>query len=119
MGVNDLGRPQYQPLLDQYLGKLAQPWHNVDSKWSYTLSRGKFQRGATLSVEIKNLFNRKNSQIINPITGRAYEYGDDVPNEWRDPRPEYNGPQEFGLDPRNPARYQAPRQILYGITFKL
>lgn len=119
IGVNDLGRPQYQPLIDQYLAKLAQPWHNFDSKWSYTLSRGKYQRGATLSVEIKNVFNRKNAQIINPITGRAYEYGDDVPNEWRDPRPEYNGPQEFGLDPRNPARYQAPRQILYGITFKL
>jgi hypothetical protein len=114
-----LGRPQYTPLIDQYLQALAQPWHNWDSKWSYTIIQGKRQRGITLSAEIKNIFNRRNSQIINPITGRAYEYGDDVPNEWRDPRPEYNGPQERGLDPRDPARYQAPRQILYGITFKL
>jgi len=118
-GTNDLGRPQYTPLIDQYLQALAQPWHNWDSKWSYTIIQGKRQRGITLSAEIKNIFNRRNSQIINPITGRAYEYGDDVPNEWRDPRPEYNGPQERGLDPRDPARYQAPRQILYGITFKL
>ena len=118
-GVNDLGRPQYRPLIDQYLSAKAQSWHNWDSKWSYTLARGAFSRGITLSVEVKNLFNRKNAQIINPITGRAYAYGDDVPNEWRDPRPEFNGPQESGLDPRDPSRYQAPRQIFYGITFKL
>ena len=39
-------------------------------------------------------------------------------NNWRDPRPQYNGPQESGLDPRNPARYLAPRQLLWGIAFK-
>ncbi|CAI8323224.1 MAG: TonB-dependent receptor SusC [Owenweeksia sp. TMED14] len=119
IGTNDLGRPQYRPLIEQYLSKLAAPWFNWDSKWSYTLLVGKRNKGVTLSLEIKNIFNRLNSQIINPITGKAYVFGDDVPNEWRDPRPEYNGPQESGLDPRNPARYQSPRQILYGLTFKI
>jgi len=118
-GTNDLGRPQYRPLIDQYLSKIANPWLNWDTKWSYTLLGGKRSKGITFSLEIRNIFNRFNSQIINPITGKAYEYGDDVPNEWRDPRPEFNGPQESGLDPRNPARYQAPRQILYGLTFKI
>ena len=119
IGTNDLGRPQYRPLIDQYLSKIANPWLNWDTKWSYTLLGGKRSKGITFSLEIRNIFNRFNSQIINPITGKAYEYGDDVPNEWRDPRPEFNGPQESGLDPRNPARYQAPRQILYGLTFKI
>jgi hypothetical protein len=67
-------------------------------------------------MEIRNITNAKNAQIINAVTGRAYEYGDDVPITWRDPR--YNGPQEEGVDPRNPARYLAPRQILYGLEFR-
>ena len=58
----------------------------------------------------------KNAQIINPITGRAYEQGDNVPNEWRDPR--FIGPEESGTPPNDPSRYQAPRQILYGVSFK-
>ena len=49
---------------------------------------------------------------------RKYEYGDDVPLTWRDPRPEFNGPQETGTDPRNPARYSAPTQLLAGIQIK-
>lgn len=58
----------------------------------------------------------KNAQRINPVTGRGYEPGDDVPNEWRDPR--FIGPEENGVPPDDPARYQAPRQILYGLSFK-
>ena len=90
---------------------------SIDLKLSYNLPLGfKGGRGASISMEIRNLTNAKNSQIINPVTGRAYEFGDDVPLTWRDPR--YNGPQESGVDPRNPARYLAPRQILYGIEFR-
>ncbi len=47
--------------------------------------------------------------------GYAYEYGDNVPITWRDPRPEFNGPQESGVDPRNPARYSAPIQCFIGM----
>jgi outer membrane receptor protein involved in Fe transport len=115
--VNELGRPIYEPLVDQYLQNQADPWHNFDLKLTYNLPLGlKKGKGISLSIEIRNLTNAKNSQIINPVTGRAYEFGDNVPLTWRDPR--YNGPQESGLDPRNPARYLAPRQILYGLEFR-
>lgn len=115
--VNELGRPVYEPIIDQFLANQATPWHNLDLKLRYNLPLGlKSGRGISFSMEIRNLTNAKNSQIINPVTGRAYEFGDDVPLTWRDPR--YNGPQESGLDPRNPARYLAPRQILYGIEFR-
>ncbi len=115
--VNELGRPIYEPLVDQFLENQASPWHNVDMKLTYNLPLGlKMGKGVSISMEIRNLTNAKNAQIINPVTGRAYEFGDDVPINWRDPR--YNGPQESGVDPRNPARYLAPRQILYGIEFR-
>ncbi len=115
--TNELGRPIYESLVDQYLQAQADPWNNFDLKLTYTLPLSlKAGKGVSISMEVRNLFNAKNSQIINPVTGRAYEYGDDVPIGWRDPR--YNGPQENGEDPRNPARYLAPRQILYGIEFR-
>ncbi|KFD38649.1 TonB-dependent receptor [Schleiferia thermophila] len=110
-------RPLFMPENDKFLSRLATPWHNVDLKISYDYFITKFT-GLTFSIEMRNALNNKNAQIINPVTGRAYEFGDDVPNDWRDPRPEFNGPQERGLDPRNPARYLPPRQMLYGITFR-
>ncbi|HCQ17318.1 MAG: TonB-dependent receptor [Owenweeksia sp.] len=119
VGSNDLNRPEYEEQTDRYLEETADNWHNFDLKLTYTIPLGlKNGKGISLSVEIRNLLNNKNSQIINPVTGRAYQYGDDVPLTWRDPRPEYNGPQETGTDPRNPARYLAPRQVLYGLAFR-
>ncbi|MEQ8624022.1 MAG: TonB-dependent receptor [Vicingaceae bacterium] len=116
-GVNDLGRPLFVQLDDQYLEEKAKPWIQSNLKISKNIwfSDNK-KTGMTLSIEIRNLLNIKNSQIINPITGKAYEEGDDVPNEWRDPR--YLGPGEGGVPPDNPARFLAPRQVLYGIAFK-
>jgi len=115
--INELGRPIYEEIVDQYLQAKAKPWHNFDLKLSYNLPLGfKNGKGISLSMEVRNLTNARNSQIINPVTGRAYEFGDDVPITWRDPR--YNGPQEAGVDPRNPARYLAPRQILFGLEFR-
>jgi len=116
-GVNDQGRTQYEPILDQYLQGQGTPWNIVDLKLSYKLPLGfKGEKGLVLSLEVRNLMDAKNAQIINPVTGRAYEYGDPVPLSWRDPR--FNGPQERGVDPRNPARYLQPRQILYGLQFR-
>ncbi|PTM05011.1 MAG: TonB-dependent receptor [Bacteroidetes bacterium] len=117
ISTNELGRPIYEEIVDQYLQEKANPWNNFDLKLSYNIPLGlKKGKGVSISMEIRNLTNAKNSQIINPVTGRAYEFGDDVPITWRDPR--YNGPQEAGVDPRNPARYLAPRQILYGLEFR-
>lgn len=118
VGANDLGRPEYEVQTDRYLEETADNWHRFDLKLSYRIPVSlKLGKGISISMEIRNLLNAQNSQIINPVTGRAYEYGDDVPLTWRDPRPQFNGPQEQGVDPRNPARYLAPRQILYGIAF--
>jgi outer membrane receptor protein involved in Fe transport len=114
-GYNDLGRPQYVSDLNNFLGERATPWFNTDLKLSKTIA--KKGKGFTLSVEVRNMLNNKNAQIINPVTGRAWEQGDDVPNDWRDER--YLGPEESGLPPNNPARYLPPRQILFGVEFRL
>ncbi len=116
-GTNDLGRPLFVRLDDQFLQEISEPWIQSDLKISKNIWLDKKQEtGLTLSIEIRNLLNYQNSMIINPITGRAWEPGDDVPNEWRDPR--YIGPQERGTPPNNPARYLSPRQILYGVAFR-
>jgi len=114
---NELNRPIYEEITSAYLTETAKPWHNFDLKLSYIVPLGfKNGKGISLSVEVRNLLNAKNSQIINPVTGEAYEYGDDVPSDWFDPR--FNNPFQSGTDPRNPARYLPPRQILYGIAFR-
>ncbi len=118
IGENDLGRPEFEIQNDRYLQENASPWVNFDLKLSYDWKFIKEKGGVVFTVEVRNLLDNKNAQIINPITGRAYEYVDDVPNTLRDPRPQFNGPQERGVDPRDPARYLAPRQILYGIAFR-
>ena len=116
VGVNDLGRPLYQIQEDKFLSKTGKAWINGDLKLSKDIFFKDRESGITLSFEIRNLFNNKNAQIINPITGEGYEPGDDVPNEWRDPR--FIGPEESGVPPNDPARYLPPRQILYGIAFR-
>lgn len=116
-GVNTIGRPQYITLDDQFLQGQATAWFNSDLKISKNIWLSKAKKtGLVLSVEVRNLLNMKNAQIINPVTGRAYEEGDNVPNEWRDPR--FIGPEENGTPPDDPSRYRAPRQILYGVSFK-
>ncbi len=116
-GVNDLGRPLYASQPDQYLEKVGSNWWNTDLKISKDFYFNKKSRsGITLSIEVRNLLDNKNAQILNPVTGRAYENGDNVTESFRDPR--YLGPQENGAVPNNPARYLAPRQVLYGIAFK-
>ncbi len=114
---NELGRPLYEEITSANLSEVADPWHNFDLKVTYNIPLGlSGGRGVSLSIEVRNLLDARNSQIINPVTGRAYEFGDDVPSDWLDPR--FNNPAQSGTDPRNPARYLAPRQILYGLAFR-
>lgn len=116
-GYNDLGRPLYRELNDKYLQSRAKPWYNTDIKINRTFrTSNQNANGITVSFEIRNVFNNQNPQIINPITGDAYNTGDDVPNDWRDER--YIGPLESGVPPTNPARYLAPRQLLVGLRFR-
>ncbi len=117
VGTNTLGRPIYEPDLDQYLAKSGKAWFNADLKLSYQVAMKKNKKsGLIFSFEIRNVFNNKNAQTINPITGRGYEPGDDVTDQYRDER--YLGPEENGALPNDPARYLAPRQFFYGISFR-
>ncbi|NCG28967.1 MAG: hypothetical protein GWP27_00710, partial [Bacteroidetes bacterium] len=87
----------------------------VDFKLSRDIVTKK-NRGVSLSIAIKNVFNNRNSQIINPVPGMAYEVGDPVPESWRDLA--YPDPLDRSVPPTDPARYTQPRQILYGMSFR-
>ena len=113
-GVSDLGRVKYEQKLNSQNSEIGSAWFWTDLTISRDFYVGRKFR-AYLSVEIKNLFNNKNAQIINPVTGRAYSNGDALPFDQRDPQ--YTDPNTSGLPPTNPARYMQPRQILYGIGF--
>lgn len=87
---------------------------NLIKWWSYKHAEIAF------SFEITNIFNNKNASIINPITGKAYEYGDPVPSEWRDPL--YNDPRDprsSNIPPDNPARYLPQRHLMLGFFLKM
>jgi hypothetical protein len=70
-----------------------------------------------VSIEVQNLFNTMNSQIINPVTGRAYEYGDPTPLSYNDPLyPQLTG--DLSPFPYNPARYLNPRTVRGSLSFR-
>lgn len=113
--TNDLGRNIYISRNDLPRANLAKAWFWSDLK----LSRDfiiKGNSGFSLSLEFRNLFNNFNAYIVNPVTGDGYRDGDDVPDTWRDPK--INDPEDNRVPPNNPARWMAPRQVLYGIQFK-
>jgi len=103
---------------------------NPDDKWSkigeywfwsdFTFTKWWKLKGASVSVnlQVTNIFNNKNSSIVNPVTGKAYEYGNDVPDSWVDPR--YIDPRlgSSGPPPTNPARYLEQRHIMAGVNLK-
>ena len=111
----DYGRTEY------VIAPNTSPFSAVGSNWfwvdfrlakNFTIGRKAY---AEFVFEIKNLFNNQNAQLINPVTGQAYAYGDDVPATWRDPK--YNYPTNTGLTPLNPARFLEPRQLMLGVNF--
>ncbi len=90
-------------------------WLNISGRKWFKYKKTEF----ALTFEINNVLNSKNSVIINPVTGRAWRIGDDVPTEWRDPR--YIDPRDsrsYGLPPDNPARYYEQRHFLIGLTLR-
>ena len=109
------GRKEY----DYVIG--GERYRNISDNWFYVDLN--FEKYFDLSdlrfsffIEINNLLDTKNSTIINPVTGRAYEYGDDVPSSWNDPRfPDLQAP--ISPYPFNPARYLTRRNIKFGVTF--
>lgn len=114
-GTNDIGRPIWVRDAFRPNAEIGQAWHWVDLKITRDFVNAKGQ-GLSISLEIKNIYNRRNAQIVNPVTGRAYELGDPVPDSWRDLA--YPDPLDRSLPPTDPARFTRPRQILGGISFK-
>ena len=71
----------------------------------------------SVCVEINNLLDKQNSAIINPVTGSAYELGDNIPTSWNDPRyPDLQAP--ISAYPLNPARYLTRRNIKFGVSLR-
>lgn len=115
------GRPEYDDDLDQNgepddpYGQLAATWFWVNLNFEKYFSLLGMEY--TFSVEVINLLNRKNSQIINPVTGRAYEFGDPTPTGYNDPLyPDTQAP--ISPFPFNPARYLTQRNARIGLALR-
>jgi outer membrane receptor protein involved in Fe transport len=114
-GVDADGRPQYRSKIEDPLQKVADDWFyiNMNIEKYFNLGFSKL----TVSLEIQNLLDNKNSQIINSVTGRAYEYGDNTQASYNDPKyPDLQG--TISPYPYNPARYLAPRTARLGIALR-
>jgi outer membrane receptor protein involved in Fe transport len=112
--VDQQGRKEYEFVRGERYTEIADDWFYIDLNFEkyFSLSDLNF----SLFVEVNNLLDNKNPAIINPVTGRAYEYGDDVPSSWNDPRfPDLQAP--ISPYPFNPARYLTRRNIKFGVTF--
>lgn len=115
-GVDQDGRPLYDAVDDQsqQYSQVAKFWQWTDLSFTKYLEIMNLKYG--LYLEVKNLFSTKNPQIINPVTGDAYHYGDAAPRSWNDPLyPDRFFPISDPY-PFNPARYRAPRNIRFGIS---
>ncbi|MBN2367113.1 MAG: TonB-dependent receptor [Calditrichaeota bacterium] len=112
------GRPVYTLVEDQSLrySKLGNPWHWADLSFRKFFQWSRFRY--IFSIDITNLFNTNNVNIINNVTGNAYEYGDPTPISWNDPLyPDRFFPISEPF-PFNPARYRKPRQIRFGFSME-
>lgn len=111
------GRPIYEvdPNPENRFAAIGQStfWLNTTFRKWWTVKK----TNMALVLEIRNLLNNKNAAIINPVTGAAYESGDDVPTEWRDPRyQDPRDPRSNNIPPDNPARYYEQIHIMLGFS---
>ncbi len=113
--VDEEGRAEYEYVVNSRNSEVGDDWFWVDLNFEKYFQL--LDLDFSLFVEINNLLDRKNSAIINPVTGRAYEYGDDVPGSWNDPRyPDVQAP--VSPYPYNPARYLTRRNIKFGVSVR-
>jgi outer membrane receptor protein involved in Fe transport len=109
------GRPIYIDDRNRLLQEIGDDWFYVDCNFEKDFDLGFGRLVAT--VEVQNLFNRKNSQIVNPAEGHAYEYGDLTPGSYNDPKyPQLTG--DITPFPYNPARYLNPRTMRFSLAFR-
>jgi outer membrane receptor protein involved in Fe transport len=108
-------RIEYVSDLDHQLEKVGDYWFYINLNFEKYINIGIGKLIA--AIEVENLLNRKNSQIINPVTGRAYEYGDKTPTSYNDPLyPQLTG--DISPYPYNPARYLKPRTVRVSLAFR-
>lgn len=108
------GRREYEYIQNERYTAIGDDWFYIDANFEkyINLSGLKF----SLFIEVNNLLDTQNSTVINPVTGRAYEYGDDVPSSWNDPRyPDVQAP--ISPYPYNPSRYLTRRNVRFGVSF--
>jgi len=109
------GRPEYVTDISNRYGKVGDNWFYIDMNIEKYFRIGGLK--LSLIVEINNLLDTKNAAIINPATGRAYEYGDPTPLGWNDPKyPDLQAP--ISPYPFNPARYLTRRNIKFGLKLR-
>lgn len=109
------GRPEYISDRTNRYSEVGDNWFWIDLNFEKYIQVGDMK--FTFLFEVNNLLDTKNSAIINPVTGEAYEYGDPTPSSWNDPLyPDLQAP--ISPYPYNPARYLTRRNIKFGIGFK-
>ncbi len=110
------GRPVYQTDRNNLYGDIGENWFYLDINFEKHIMLAGVDFG--IQLEITNVLGNENSTIVNPVTGRAYEYGDPTPGGYNNPLyPDLQAP--LNPYPYNPARYLAPRNIRAGISIKL
>ena len=117
IGFDASGRPIYTSDPNNLYGAVGKDVVTVDLNIEKTFNFSGI--GFVVSVEIRNLLNRQNAQIINPVTGNAYtpfqSNGTPTPTpySWNDPHyPELQAP--ISPYPYDPSRYLEPRNIRIG-----
>ena len=109
------GRPEYIYDRENRNGSIADDWFWIDLNFEKSFNIGKTT--ITFNIEINNLLDWKNTAIVNPATGSAYEYGDATPTTWNDPLyPDLQAP--ISAYPYNPARYLTRRNVKFGLSFR-
>ena len=109
-GYDDTGRPLYVTDYNNIDGSVGQNWFYINLNFDKNIDLAGMKM--TLSFEVENLFNNKNTQIVNPVTGRAYEYGDNTTGN--NPLfPQVQAP--ISPYPYDPSRYLAPRTAKVGL----
>lgn len=108
-------RPEYRSYSENPLQLVGDNWFYIDFNIEKYFDLG-FAR-LTVNLEVKNILDNRNTQSINPITGRAYEYGDATPTSYNDPLyPDLQG--TISPYPFNPSRYLAPRSARIGVALR-
>jgi outer membrane receptor protein involved in Fe transport len=108
-------RPDYIYDYNRRMEEVGEDWFWIDMNIEKYFKFGGFDW--VFSIIMKNVLDNKNSTIINPVRGKAYEWGDDVPTSWNDPRyPQLQAP--VSPYPVNPVRYLAPRNFQLGLSVK-